>query len=323
MRALMPFIFIAVLATPVLADVATEVTELDAAVAARITAIGTPADKAEKKELKNLTKGRGLLANYVGNNDLADFAALAKAVKTIVKSKTTDAAIFAELEDLVAEFLAFVENHKAQAVAAAQAIGDAGYAAKCQNVIDKGTLTLDKAKLILSDYPKAWKLILKAWKKYGSAIKKADKFRQKLAGSSKGWPQGLDIGNSPFAFVLVNSTKTAYWMSDVIVDGTIRDEMGATVATVNMVSVRAMWPDLFVTTHYGGGGFDAHHHIERKYDPDPSPQHDLWQYLTGWHESTGVYTRLYLTGNISFRISKKDDGKTQYQMSIPVTDRGF
>src|SRR6185503_12002895 len=84
------------------ADVSTPVAALDAALAARVAAIGSPApDQVQANEAKKLAKARKQLAKFKGVVDLPGLAALVGAGKSIAASGTMDPSVGQAVADAI------------------------------------------------------------------------------------------------------------------------------------------------------------------------------------------------------------------------------
>jgi hypothetical protein len=320
MRTICALLALLVFPTVALADLASSVAALDAALDARITAIGDPAPtKAEKKESKKLQKARKALAKYTGANDVGDLKALGKAGKSIVKSKTTDAAIEAAVEDVLDDVLAIVLAHKDQAMAAAAGLVTSKFVDKVNKKIASAQDVLDEATPWIGvDAARALGFYRKSLDKFLSALGKAVKLEKKDNGGGGGggsWPGALTVVNSPFGFYIQNNAFTRYYVSDVILTGTVKErDSGAHVANVNGLRVRSVAPGIF------DGQINL---VEKRFGNDPAILHDLFEYLGAYHDVLGTPVVLAFTGDFEIRLSKKNDGKSTYTKVIQVTDRWF
>jgi hypothetical protein len=302
------------------ADLATEVAGLDQAMEARITAIGTPATPALKKEAKQLGKGRKILGNYTGTNDIGDLKVLGKAGKKIDKSGTTDTGILTAVGNVLLAAIEIVETQQGLAADAAALLANPTAQAKVNAALAKADQILGDAKALLQTDPaKAIKLLIKAWKQYGKALLKAQSGGGGGGGGGSepnGLPPNVTVTNDAGALALRNASKKPYYITEVYITGTVSDYPdGNTVAT----------PSGARATSFAGQLFDGfNNQVFAIEDPsEPVLYTDLFPFLSEYRKQTTGASVLQITGNLYVTISKKNDGKSTWATTIILSGRLF
>ena len=276
------------LVAPAGADVGTEVGELRAAATGRVAAIGpAPTDRAQKREAKKLTKADTILSAYQGANDVADVRRLGKAGKQVVKSRTQDAVVLAELGDLLQALAALAQTQKGLAADAAAVLSDPNLRAKVDKVMQKAEAKLGAGLALIDTNPtKAHALIVAGWKLYDKALAKATKLALRNTGGKvvDGPPPGISIyqqsGIGGLLVYLDNASENRYFVQDVLLTGDFKDGQGNVVTSPNGLSVAGLAPNLFRVRNFPDGSFDAPNMIEGVFPGFPGPMRfDLGGYV--------------------------------------------
>jgi hypothetical protein len=226
-------------------DLPTAIQELEAAVDARIAAIGSPGNR----ESKNLAKARATLGKYAGGTGAADLKLINTAAKQFVAARTQDPAIRAAGVDVIDAECDVAKSERADVVAVVDSLVDSADVAKANALLARPDDVLAAAKSHLSDNPiLAQSLVVNAYGKFAAAKTKADKFTAKETGAAP--PPGVAIVSSSAGFYLTNSGKTAYVVKQVRVFGLLT-ATGAADRTFTGENAKTLIPDLYTTPHSG------------------------------------------------------------------------
>jgi hypothetical protein len=245
MRAILCALLLTLLAAAAFAaPLPDEVTKLAVDVDARIAALGAPpATREAAAEQKQLVKAKAKLALYRGENDLADFKALAAAGKALVASHTTDAAVTADATAVINAICDLATTREGLAEDVQALLTDPRNVATVDRAINAAEAILGDAKAVLATNPvKAQALAVKAWTKFGKAGAKAEKLLVAEAGGPL--PSGLSVQSTPLSLFLINSGTHAYDIAKVRVFLTI-SSAGSTVRTIDGRDAKELIPTLF------------------------------------------------------------------------------
>lgn len=190
MRRFLSAVALVLMAAPAWADIGTEVTEVGAAIEARILEIeGLTPSRALKREAKKLGKAGAALEGYLGTNDVKDLVILGKSLKRLYSSKTEDEGVRAEAADLVSEICAFLQtNVDAQDDAIAALLSK--FTAPAEAAQAKVTDLLVDCE---TDPEGTARVLAKAAKKLASLEKKVERFTKKSQPKPVGLPKGIRI----------------------------------------------------------------------------------------------------------------------------------
>ena len=109
------------------------------AIAARVAAIGEPADKTRKKEAKGLGKAAKSLGKWLAP-DKKGLGALGKAVKSVGKTGSADAGLAAAVSDILLACSAHAFDARTAAVKARDAVENEKKAGKITKLIEKADI---------------------------------------------------------------------------------------------------------------------------------------------------------------------------------------
>lgn len=195
------------------------VDDVGAAMDDRIRAIGVPGDKAAARESKKLAKAQGKLDGVEGDNRRKDLKALGAALKQVVRSRTTDAAIAAEVDELVRAAACEVETDAALAADLVDTLRDAVLREKAARKLPKADALLAKAgTLATDDAVAAVKALLKADGLYAATVAKAEKLLRKELATPGPIPEGLRIRNDFLQGALRNESGEDVTILDFVWD---------------------------------------------------------------------------------------------------------
>jgi hypothetical protein len=293
------------------ADLSQEIDQTITAIDARITAIGpSPADKTLKKGAKKLGKAIPYLDAWTGNNDLADFQTIYRAAKSIYKSKTPDPTIRVEIIDVIQCLFDLAATEQVVAEDVIPKLYVDKYKIKVSSVIDAAESVLGAGLSLLdTDYAAACKAAMKAFKGFGKALLKGEKYEDKASGDV---PNGLTWAESTWILNIYNNSSKWYFVRDVLFTGEFRDGpsgTGQVLATMNGASLAALQPTLFVIDQFPGGGLDGQAMIGKMYSGDTMPvQHDLKTYLYAMREELlPASSQVYFHGSFILKIANRPD----------------
>lgn len=231
------------------ASVSSGVQHLDAAAAARITAIGTPpATKALSRESKNLSKARTKLALYTGQDTVAAFKNLAAAGRLVFASGTNDPDIVAALNEIVDGFLNGADNRLQNAINAASGLHDPAHIALLNAAVKAAKAYLEQGRTLFATNPlKAAPFLIKAYDLLGAATGRAHQLVTAEAGSLP--PEGLTITSDANGIGLSNASTGNYDIQKIRVFAAVTTPAGGTVKTYTGQSLKSILPSFFAVKH--------------------------------------------------------------------------
>jgi hypothetical protein len=246
MRAFVAGLVLAVTAgiAPAAESLPAEVAQLDEALAARIAALEGGAAPSATQELAKLESARIKLGLYEGENDVADFKALAAAGRALYASETDDATVLAEaaqvLEaicDLATSLEGLAEDAKAELLKPANA-------ALVEAILTRArTLFGDGKDLVATDPVKAQALVGRARKLFAKALAKALKLHTAEIGVS---PKGISSLSGRYAVWLLNASDRAYDVTRIRLFVQVTAD-GTPIGSYDGDSATELFPDLFST----------------------------------------------------------------------------
>lgn len=192
-------------------DLGDEVTELDGAAVARISAIGTPApNRKSKTEAKYLGRARTALAKFSGEHGRSDAEALADAGSHFKRARTSDAAIAAERADVVADVLDVAAAHVAAAKVIREDLTKANQMKKVDRTVAKAEKLLANA-AAATDAARAWGPATSGFLQSAIALETAEKYLAAQGGGGGGGPSVLQF---PATRIFVTYGRTYFGTSD-------------------------------------------------------------------------------------------------------------
>ncbi len=222
-------------------DVASDVQQLDADLAARIGVVGAP----PTKESKNLAKARAKLGTYHGGSTVADFKILASAGRFVAASRTSDDAVTADAQAVLHSICDCATTRQGLADSALTSLLDPLHAAIVQDLIRKADGFLQGAKSSLAKNPTAAAgFAVKAYDLFGYAVGTSNRFVAQEAGSAP--PQGIDVVFGTNSVLLSNSASVDYDIEKIRVFAEVTTG-GTHVKTYRGTSAKAAIPGLFAT----------------------------------------------------------------------------
>jgi hypothetical protein len=213
-------------------------------VQSRLDAIALlPRTKELAAESSNLKKAAAKLAKYGGVENVAGLKVLAGAGKYVALSRTTDAAITADIVALLNAFLEGAQYRQGRYEMFKELLLDPKHLKALQTLEASALRTLEAAEAALATNPvRAATLLVKAYDRFGLISDRAKRFGILEDGSPP--PDGLTFLTSEFGVSLVNTRTVGYAIDRIRVFGAMND--GPTlVRGFTGQSAEALVPGLF------------------------------------------------------------------------------